>query len=192
MDLGLLLAVSGFLIVVIGFGVIIATNYNRFQQLKNGAEATLYQIKVALKKRLDMTSELLESVQSYAEFERETLEKIVEMRSKVLKVSGVEDLQKIDRETRRILGNILVAVENYPDLKTSQTVQELMKAVKEIEDEIARHRYTYNNIVQEFNTKVDTIPSNFVAGMFGFTKLPYLEFMEEIEIERRPELRWYV
>jgi len=188
MDIGLLIFVAGFIVIVVGFALMVVTTYNRFQQLKNGAEATLGQIKVALKKRLDMLTELLESVQSYARFERETLEKITRMRTEVMKVSSPEDIQKIDRESRRILGNILVAVENYPDLKTSQTVQKLMDAVKEIEDEIARHRYTYNNIVQEFNTKIDTIPSNIVAAMFGFRKMGYLEFEEEIA--RRPDLRW--
>ncbi len=187
---GLLILVAGLLIVVLGFAVMVIVYYNRFQRLKNGAEATLGQIKVALKKRLDMLTELLESVQSYARFERETLENVTRMRTEVLKVSSPEDVQKIDRESRRILGNIMVAVENYPDLKTSQTVQKLMDAVREVEDEIARHRYTYNNIVQEFNTKVDTIPSNIVAAMFGFDKMGYLEFEEDIT--RRPDLRWSV
>ena len=190
MDLSYLILLAGFLLVVIGFAFVVITNYNRFQQLKNGAEATLNQIKVALKKRLDMIQELVEAVQSYARYERETLENITRMRTEVLKVASAEDVQKIDRASRQILGNIMVAVENYPDLKTSETVQKLMDAVREVEDEIARHRYTYNNIVQEFNTKVDTFPSNIVASMFGFTKLSYLHFEEEIA--RRPDLRWNV
>lgn len=184
-----LLIIVGFLIVVVIFALVFVTSYNRFQQLKNGAEATLNQIRVALKKRLDMISELLESVQSYARFERETLERITKMRTEVLKASP-NDVQKIDRISRRILGNILVTVENYPDLKTSQTVQKLMDAVREVEDEIARHRYTYNNIVQEYNTRIDTYPSRIVANMFGFKKMDYLQFEEEVE--RRPELRWQI
>ncbi len=189
---------NGFILIVLAVAAVIAAifaitsliYYNRFQQLRNGAEATLSQIKVALKKRLDMLTELLESVQSYARFERDTLESITRMRTEVMKVSSPEDIQKIDRESRQILGNVLVAVENYPDLKTSQTVQKLMDAVREVEDEIARQRYTYNNIVQEFNTKMDTIPSNMIAAMLGYRKMSYLEFEEEIA--RRPELRWSV
>jgi len=60
-------------------------------------------------------------------------------------------------------------------------VQDLMGAVKGIEDEIARHRYTYNNIAQQYNTMTDTIPSNLVASVMGFKKLEYLEFGEDIE-----------
>ncbi len=63
-----------------------------------------------------------------------------------------------------------------------------MDAIQDIETEISRHRYVYNNIVQEYNTKVDTIPSSIVASLFGFRKKEYLEFEEEIN--RRPDVRW--
>lgn len=174
------------LVVLVGFLVSI---YNRFQRLKNGSLATLGQIRVALKKRLDMISQLVESVQSYAKFEKGTLEKITEMRASVLK-ADTGALKNIEAESRRILGTILVSVENYPDLKTSETVKKLMDAVRDIEDEISRHRYTYNNIIQEFNTMTDVIPSSIVASMFGFLKLSYLEFEEEIS--KRPDLTWQI
>ena len=161
--------------------------YNRYQSLKNGSLATLGQIRVALKKRLDMISQLLDSVQSYAKFEKSTFEKITEMRANVLKADS-GGIANIEAESRKILGNILVSVENYPNLKTSEPVRQLMDAVKDIEDEIARHRYTYNNIVQEFNTMTDVVPSNLVASLFRFTKLGYLEFEEEIA--KRPDLKW--
>lgn len=173
-----------FILLFVAFVIYI---YNRYQRLKNGSIATLGQIRVALKKRLDMISQLVESVQSYAKFEKSTFEKITEMRASVMK-AGTEDIQNIEAESRKILGDILVSVENYPDLKTSDTVKKLMDSVKDIEDEIARHRYTYNNIVQEFNTMTDVIPSNIVASMFGLIKLDYLEFEEEIT--KRPDLKW--
>jgi LemA protein len=65
-------------------------------------------------------------------------------------------------------------------------VRKLMDAVVSVEDEIARHRYTYNNIVQELNTMVDTIPSNLVASSVGFDKREYLQFEEEVE--ERPDI----
>ena len=170
------------------FGAIMILLYNRFKQLKNASEATLNQIKVALKKRLDMISQLIESVKSYAKFEKKLLEKITKMRMGIDNVTKAEEIRKIDEESKKFLGTIKVTVENYPDLKTSKTVKELMKAVKEIEDEIARHRYTYNNIIQEYNTKIDTFPSNLVARAFGFRKMSYLEFGKEIR--KRPKLKW--
>ena len=65
-------------------------------------------------------------------------------------------------------------MENYPELKTSETVKDLMNSVKDIEDEIARQRYTFNNISQQFNTMLETIPSNIVGNMIGMKKLDYL------------------
>jgi len=174
-------------IIVIGLVVYFVSIYNKFQGLRNSAEASLGQIRVALKKRLDMIEQLVEAVKSYAKFERETLEKITTLRSQVSK-SGAADLNNVDRESRAILGNIFAVAESYPDLKTSSTVTNLMDSVKGVEDEISRQRYTYNNIAQEYNITQDTIPSRFVAGIMNLTKLEYLKFEEEVE--KRPKIEF--
>ncbi|MBT8507646.1 protein LemA [Methanomicrobiaceae archaeon CYW5] len=161
--------------------------YNKFQSLKNSSEATLGQIRVAMKKRLDMINQLLGAVKSYATFEKETLEGVTKMRAGVAE-AGPGDLNEIERESRSILGRLLAVVENYPDLKTSGNVADLMASVKSIEDEIARQRYTYNNISEQYNTMCDTIPSNFVASFSHFTKLEYLKFEEKIE--EVPEIKF--
>jgi len=154
--------------------------YNRFVSLKNSSEATLGQIRVAMKKRLDAIDELLGAVKSYAKFEKETLEQVTEMRASVATASP-GDLSKVDAESRSIFGRLLAVAENYPDLKTSTTVTSLMDSVKTLEDEIARQRYTFNNISQEFNTMMDTIPSNFIANQMHLVKLEYLQFEEAIK-----------
>lgn len=160
--------------------------YNRFFSLKNTHEATLGQIKVALKKRLDMIEQLLGSVKSYAAFEKDTLEKVTAMRASVGSASP-GDLAGIEADSRSILGKLIAVMENYPDLKTSQTVMSLMDSVKQVEDEIARQRYTANNVAEQFNTMVDTIPSNIVGRLIGLIKLQYLEFAGE-DVEKRPEI----
>jgi LemA protein len=162
--------------------------YNRFFKLKNASEATLGQIRVAMKKRLDMIDQLLGSVKSYAAFEKETLEGVTKMRSSVGS-AGVGDLNKIEAESRSVLGRLFAVMENYPDLKTSETVKTLMDSVKDIEDEIARQRYTFNNISQEFNTMLETIPSNIVGNMIHMTKLDYLEFEDE-DLEKAPKIEF--
>jgi LemA protein len=154
--------------------------YNRFFSLKNSSEATLGQIRVAMKKRLDMIEQLLGSVKSYAKFEKETLEKVTAMRASVA-TAGPGDLNKVEAESRSIFGRLLAVAENYPDLKTSATVMSMMDSVKGLEDEIARQRYTYNNISQEFNTMMDTIPSKFIGRLVGLIKLEYLQFEEAIK-----------
>lgn len=159
--------------------------YNKFMRLDNAADATLGQIRVALKKRLDLLSELVACVKSYASFEKATLESITEMRSSVME-GDAKTVEHIQRETGKILGNIRAVVERYPELKTSETVIKLMDAATAVEDEIARHRYTYNNIVQDYNTMREVIPSNIIASLFSFERMDYLEFGEM----EKPALGW--
>jgi LemA protein len=174
------------------------STFNRMHSLRNGAEAALSQIRVAMKKRLDTIEQLIDSTKSYANFERQTLEKITQIRSN-LPSAGARDLRKIDVESRDLFGEIKVIAENYPNLKTSEAVTTTLDAIRELEDEIARHRYTYNNIIQEFNTMRDTFPSRLIAS--GWAKLDYLNFDEDElkragydtgeEIEpRRPNAEW--
>lgn len=167
------------------FLVYMLITYNRFMRLDNAADATLGQIKVALKKRLDLLSELVESVKSYASFEKKTLEDITEMRSSVMR-GDARTVERIQRETGKIFGDIRAVVEGYPELKTSETVKKLMDSAAAVEDEIARHRYTYNNIVQDYNTMREVIPSNIIASLFSFERKDYLEF-EGLE---KPSLGW--
>jgi LemA protein len=180
MDWILLIIVAIVVVVLIGLILWVVGIYNRFVSLKNSSEATLGQIRVAMKKRLDMIDQLLGAVKSYAKFEKETLERFTAMRASVA-TAGPGDLNKVEAESRSIFGRLLAVAENYPDLKTSGTVMSLMDSVKNLEDEIARQRYTYNNISQEFNTMIDTIPSNFVAKLMGLIKLEYLQFEEAIK-----------
>ncbi|HTY92104.1 MAG TPA: LemA family protein [Methanocella sp.] len=154
--------------------------YNRFMSLRNGAEAQLGQVKVAMKKRLDMIEQLLGAVKSYAKFEKETLEKITGLRASVAK-GGPAEINNAEKESRSLVGSLFAVAEAYPDLKTSQTVTSLQTSINEIEAEIARQRYTYNNVAQQFNTMLDTIPSNIVGALFGMRRMEYLEFEEDIK-----------
>ncbi|MEM2234497.1 MAG: LemA family protein [Desulfurococcaceae archaeon] len=176
-------------IIVIAFIGLFVSIYNRFMKLRNAAMATLGQIKVALRKRLDLISSLTEAVGSYSRFEKEVLESITKLRSSIATASP-DEIAKAERETRGLLTRLLAIVERYPELKAAEAVKKLMDSSREVEDEIARHRYTYNNIVQEYNTMIDTIPSSFVAQLKDFQKLPYLE-VGGGEIERRPSLTFY-
>jgi LemA protein len=133
-----------------------------------------------MKKRFDMIEELLGAVQGYTKFEREVFEKVATLRAQVMN-AGPANLADIQRESANLFGSIRAVAEAYPDLKASETVKKLMDAIASLEDEIGRQRYTYNNVVQEFNTMVDTIPTNFVSGLLRMSKLEYLKFGDEIE-----------
>ena len=176
------------IIILIILGLFISI-FNRFKTLRNGADAGLAQIKVALKKRLDMITQLVDTAKGYAEFEKSTMTEVTKMRSKVGQITSAGELSKIGNQSRKILDNIIAVMENYPNLKSNENVKELMKAIQNVEEEISRHRYTYNNIIQEYNTKTEVVPSNIIANIFHFTKLEYLEF-DEAEISKRPETKW--
>jgi LemA protein len=181
------LLIIALVVVAAGFILYFFSTYNKLYRLKNSSDATLGQVRVALKKRLDMIEQLLDSVKSYASFEKETFERITSLRTEVFK-AGAGSLSEIDSESRAILGGIVAVAENYPALRTSEPVSKLMDGVRDVEDEIARHRYTYNNIVQTFNIMLDTIPSKYVASSRGMTKMEYLQFEEAIE--KRPDIKF--
>jgi LemA protein len=165
------------LLVLIGLFI---SSYNRLFRFRNAADAELGQIKVAMKKRFDMIEQLLGAVKGYTKFEREVFEKVAMLRAQVMN-AGPSNLADIQRQSANLFGSIRAVAEAYPDLKASDTVKKLMDAITSLEDEIGRQRYTYNNVVQEFNTMVDTIPTNLVAGVLGMRKLEYLKFGDEVD-----------
>lgn len=185
MDLSGLLVPGVVILFICLLAFYLAYLFNRLVRFKNAADANLGQIRVAMKKRLDMIEQLLGAVRGYVRHEREVFESVASMRAKVLG-AGTTGLEEIDKESRSIAGGILAIAEAYPELKASETVKKLMDAIVSVEDEIARHRYTYNNVVQTFNTMVDSIPSNVVASSTGMEKLGYLEFEEKVEA--RPDI----
>lgn len=165
------------LLVVIGFFIYFISSLNRLRSLSNASEATLSQVRVAMKKRLDMIEQLVDLSKDYAKFEQETLKKITGMRANIT-VADPKEIKNIDNTSRNILGNVVAVAESYPELKTSETVTMIMNSVKDVEDEIARQRYTYNNIIQEYNTMLDNIPSNYVGRLAGMIKKEYLEYVD--------------
>jgi LemA protein len=181
MDFTNLLVPGGILAFIVVIALVVAYLFNRLQRYRNAAEANLSQIQVAMKKRLDLIDQLLEAVKGYTRYEREVVSTITSMRSRVMG-AGTADLHEIDRTSRSFSGALLAIAEAYPDLKAQTVVQRLMDALVSVEDEIARHRYTYNNIVQEVNTMVDTLPSSMVARLVGMDKLSYLAFDDVVAV----------
>ena len=180
MDTTTLAIVGAIVVVLIVLIWLFISSYNRLFRFRNASDAELGQIRVAMKKRFDMIEQLLGAVKGYTQFEREVFEKVATLRAQVMS-AGPANLADIQRESANLFGSIRAVAEAYPDLKASETVKKLMEAIVSLEEEIGRQRYTYNNVVQEFNTMVDTIPTNFVAGVLGMSKLEYLKFGDEIE-----------
>ncbi|WP_319642412.1 LemA family protein [Methanovulcanius yangii] len=169
------------LIIYIIYWAIIA--YNKFIRLKNISEEMLNQISVAMKFRLDTLEQLINSVKSYYNFEINTQIKVTKLRSNSFnKAINSKNIQQFEQNSSLLLGNVFALMENYPELKASETVLLLMNNITAVEKDIANYRYKYNIISREFNTLLDTIPSNFIGVAFKFEKLDYLQFSERINI----------
>lgn len=167
-----------FLLVLILAGLI--KSYNTFQKLQNAAETGMAQIQVALKKRLDLITQLTDVVKAYSAFEKSVMENISRLRSLFSRELNAEDIDGIAQKSGGILTSMLAVVEHYPELKASKQYLELMTSIKDVESEILRQRYTYNNIVQQYNTLVEVIPSVFVARLFSYSKVKYLSFEDNV------------
>ncbi len=183
-----LIALGVLIVLLFCVGIAFSLIFNRFKVLQNGAEAGLSQIMVVLKKRFDMILQLVDAIRSYAHFEKEVMENIATLRTLLNETKTPKSVDVIEQNSQQLLKSIFAVVENYPDLKTSQVVTKLMNAITDVEDEIARQRYTYNNIVQDYNTRCETIPSTIVASLFSFQKLDYLTFEETMS--KTPNTKW--
>lgn len=182
--LGIVIIVVAAILVLWFFGV-----YNRFVRLKNGIESGLKQINVALKKRLDLIDQVVSSVKGQMNFEKGTLTEITKMRSSVNAGMDAAKAKKVDAASANILAGLRVQVEAYPQLKSNENVKQLIDSINSLEEEISRLRYVFNNTVQEFNTKRQTVPSNIVAGLAGFSKTEYLAFEEpETTLKKAPKV----
>jgi len=161
--------------------------YNRLISLKNAIENTYNQIKVAMKKRFDMIGQLVDTTKSYLKYEKSVFTEVTKLRR--MSITTPYDIKKADQAARTLLGRLFAVMENYPDIRGSENVKELQESIKNIEDEIARQRYLYNDQVQTFNIITDIFPSNIIARIFGFKRKEYLKFGEEIE--KRPKTKVY-
>ena len=175
------------LVLILYLLILFVRVYNWFKITYNAAEASLNQVRVAMKKRLDMIERLYMLVKSYAEFEQESFVKVTSMRS-TLKDATPSGIDEMAIESQSLFGRLLAVAENYPQLKTSDIIKDLARSITSIETEISTNRYTYNDFVQQFNTKMDTIPTNFVGYICRFKKLQYLAF--EDAINRAPNTQF--
>ncbi len=173
----ILLFIVGILVVVavIYFGI-----YNSLIANKNQVKNAFAGMDVQLKKRYDLIPNIVASVQEYVEHERETLVKLTELRAKAMS-PNVSDTEKIEfaQETQKLLGGIMVAVENYPDLKANENFLQLQRTLNEIEEQIAAARRFYNTAVMELNNAIEMFPSSIVAGMMNLRQEKMFEAAEQ-------------
>jgi LemA protein len=196
--LGVVLAVVAVVVLVPLVWVIVT--FNRFVRLRQHIRESWSGIDVELKRRYDLIPNLVETVKGYAAHERETLERVVELRNQASANHGAADSQADDEsELMRSVGRLFALAEGYPELKADQHFLELQKQLSNTEDRIAATRRFYNGNVREMNQLSQMFPTSLVASVFGFKPESFFELSSDAErvvprvnrcFERLPRAVW--
>jgi len=157
--------------------------YNRLIVLRNRTKESWSDIDVQLKRRYDLIPNLVETVKGYAAHERELFEKVTRARAQAIGAKTVKEKGEAENVLSSTLKSLFAVAESYPDLKASTNFLELQRELTDTEDKIQAARRFYNTNVRDLNTKVETFPTNMIAGMLGFSKM---EFFGAEESEKGP------
>ena len=151
--------------------------YNGLVKARQMKEEAWSGIDVQLKRRADLIPNLIETVKGYAAHEKSTFEEVIAMRNRAQAVPAgdVEGRAQAEGLLSQALGKLFALAEAYPDLKANTNFLELQRSLETIEGELQMSRRYYNGAARDLNVKVESFPSNLVAGQFGFAKAPYLE-----------------
>jgi LemA protein len=164
--------------------------YNSLVGLKHAVSQAWANIDVLLKQRHDELPKLVETCKQYMKFEQETLQKVMEARSKVFaarEAQNMPELGQAEGALRATLGHLFALAEAYPDLKTNQSFQQLQARISSLENAIADRREFYNESVNVNNVRVEQFPDTIIAGMFNFKQAHLLEFQaaEKADVDMR-------
>ncbi|OBZ92841.1 membrane protein [Pararhizobium polonicum] len=157
--------------------------YNGLVKARQVKEEAWSGIDVQLKRRADLIPNLIETVKGYAAHEKGTLEEVVALRNKAqaLPAGDVAGRAATEGMLSQALGKLFALAEAYPDLKANQNFSELQQSLEGIESEVQMARRYYNGAARDLNVKVESFPSNFIAGPFGFTKAAFFEITNEAD-----------
>jgi LemA protein len=171
MSLGLIVV-----LVLAGLAVVIlAGMYNSLVQLRVRTESAWSDIDVQLKRRHDLIPNLVETVKGYAAHEKGTFENVAKFRSMAMQATTPADKAQAEGQLSGALKSLFAVAESYPQLQASQEFTELQNSLNSIEDNIQNARRYYNAVVRDYNTRVQSFPSNIIAGMFGFQGRQFFE-----------------
>ena len=162
------------------FALWAVAQYNGLVKLRNLVQEAWKQIDVELQRRHDLIPNLVETVKGYAAHEKGTFEEVTNARAAASN-PGASPAQQAAQENvlTQALGKLFAVVENYPELKANVNFQQLQAELTNTEDRIAAGRRFYNANVRTLNTKIETFPTNIVAGMFGFKQAEYFETADD-------------
>ncbi|MCX7732583.1 MAG: LemA family protein [candidate division WOR-3 bacterium] len=171
--IGIIIAIIAGLLILLVIG-----SYNLLVSSRNRVKNGWHQIDVQLKRRIDLIPNLVETVKAYAAHEREVFEKIAEARNQAINARGPGEAARADSQLTSTLKTLFALVENYPDLKANQNFMRLQEELTHTENKIAFARQFYNDVVLDYNNRVQMFPTNIIAALFRFQPAEFYEIPE--------------
>jgi LemA protein len=153
----------------------VIVSYNNLVRVRNRTDDAWSQIDVQLRRRYDLIPNLVETVKGYAAHERQTFEAVTQARTQGMNAQGVAEQAQAENMITGALKSLFAVAEAYPELKANQNFLALQEELTGTEGRISYARQFYNDTVLKLNTKVQTLPTNILAGMFGFKTREYFE-----------------
>jgi LemA protein len=172
--------ILGVIVVLVLF---VITTYNGLVTLRQRVNQSFADVDVQLKQRHDLIPNLVETVKGYAAHEKGTFENIAKYRSQAMQATTPEGKAVAENQLTGALKSLFAVAENYPELKASDEFTQLQGSLSQTEDSIQNARRYYNAVVRDLNTKIQSFPTNILAGMFGFSAR---QFFETTEADREP------
>ncbi len=163
------------LIVILGIVVLIGLMYNSLVQLRVRADSAWSDIDVQLKRRHDLIPNLVETVKGYAAHEKSVFEDVAKYRSAAMSATTPEQRGQAEGMLTQALRGLFAVAENYPQLQASQEFTQLQGSLNEVENSIQNARRYYNAVVRDLNTRIQSFPTNILAGMFGFQQKQFFQ-----------------
>lgn len=188
---------KGIIVLLVIIGIIVFSGlwlWSGYNGLVSNQEIVINKwadVETQYQRRMDLVPNIVNTVKGSANFEQSTLQAVVEARSAWAKAKSAGDIGGAINAANSFdsaLSRLLVTVEAYPDLKSTQAFRDLMTVLEGTENRIAVARRDFNEAVKNYNLKIRQFPSNMVAGMFGFEKWNFFE--SEEGAEKVPEVKF--
>ena len=176
-------------VLLVLLGLALAFAYNRLVRYRNRSENAWAQVDVQLKRRADLIPNLVESVKGYAAHEQTTFEDVTRARTASQQAQGVAEQAQAENALTAAIGRLFAVAEAYPQLRASENFQQLQAQLGDTEQKIAVSRQVYNDTVLTYDNALESVPTNVVAGMFGFEKRSYFE-IEDPAAREAPKVQF--
>lgn len=182
MSTGVVVLIAVLAIIVI-IGVSLAGGYNGIASARENVDTQQAAIQTQLQRRADLIPNLVNTVKGLAAQEQSVIDSVTEARAQLAGAQGrgMEELAAANDNLSSALSRLLMVVENYPEIQSSQGYISLMDELAGTENRIAVARGDYNDAVKSYNSKIITFPNRLIAGMFGFEKAEYFTAPESAQ-----------